>query len=124
MNDKKNTKELVGTILESINNIKGEDIVVLDLQEIETAVTDYFIVCSANSNTQVAAIAGAVEKNVRNSLKDRPLHVEGKENAQWVLIDYVNVVVHIFQTETRAYYDIESLWNDAKTVTIENYIKL
>ena len=84
MNDKKNTKELVGTILESINNIKGEDIVVLDLQEIETAVTDYFIVCSANSNTQVAAIAGAVEKNVRNSLKDRPLHVEGKENAQWV----------------------------------------
>ncbi len=114
--DGKQTKKLIGAILEGIENVKGENIVILDFDEIETSIADYFVICSANSNTQVNAIANSVEKTVRNEVKDRPIHVEGKENNTWVLLDYGNVVVHIFQTEYREYYDIESLWNDAKVV--------
>lgn len=110
---------LINTIIEAIQDTKGEDIRVLDLTQIENAVADYFIICSANSNTQVNAIAGTVEKKVRNELKDRPWHVEGAENAMWVLVDYVSVVVHIFQKHIREYYDIEDLWSDAKVTVIE-----
>lgn len=84
------------------------------ISHIENTVADTFIICSANSNTQVSAIAGNVEKKVRNELQDRPWHVEGAENSLWVLVDYVSVVVHIFQRHIREYYDIESLWGDAK----------
>lgn len=116
MTDKKDSKQLIGLILEGIENVKGENISVLDLTEIDTSIADYFIIASADSNTQVQAIANAVEKNVRNNSKERPIHVEGKENAKWILLDYVDVLVHIFQTDVREYYDIESLWNDAKIV--------
>lgn len=111
---------LLDKIIEAIQDTKGEDIRILDLSHIENSVADYFIVCSANSNTQVNAIAGNVEKKVRNELKDRPWHVEGAENAMWVLIDYVSVVVHIFQKHIREYYDIEDLWSDAKVTVIED----
>lgn len=110
---------LINKIIEAIQDTKGEDIKLLDLTHIENSVADYFIICSANSNTQVSAIAGNVEKKVRNELKDRPWHVEGAENAMWVLVDYVSVVVHIFQKHIREYYDIEDLWSDAKITTIE-----
>lgn len=81
---------------------------------------DYFVICSGNSNTQVSSIAGNVEKKVRNELQDRPWHVEGSENAMWVLVDYISVVVHVFQKHIREYYDIEELWGDAKVITVEN----
>lgn len=110
---------LINKIIEAIQDTKGEDVKLLDLTHIENSVADYFIICSANSNTQVSAIAGNVEKKVRNELKDRPWHVEGAENAMWVLVDYVSVVVHIFQKHIREYYDIEDLWSDAKITTIE-----
>lgn len=113
-------KLLLDKIVESIQDTKGEDIRILDLTHIENAVADYFVVCSANSNTQVSAIAGNVEKKVRNELKDRPWHTEGVENAMWVLMDYVSVVVHIFQKHIREYYDIEDLWSDAKVTVIED----
>ncbi len=116
--DKTTDKKLIGAILEGIENVKGENIVVMDFEDIDTALADYFIITSANSNTQVNAIANSVEKTVRKEVKERPLHTEGKENGTWVLMDYGNVVVHIFQTETREYYDIESLWNDAKLITV------
>jgi ribosome-associated protein len=83
-------------------------------------VADYFVICSGNSNTQVSSIAGNVEKKVRNELQDRPWHVEGSENAMWVLVDYISVVVHVFQKHIREYYDIEELWGDAKVITVEN----
>lgn len=111
---------LIDKIVEAIQDTKGEDIRILDLTHIENSVADYFVVCSANSNTQVSAIAGTVEKKVRNELKDRPWHVEGAENAMWVLVDYVSVVVHIFQKHIREYYDIEDLWSDAKVTVIED----
>ncbi len=111
---------LIDKIVEAIQDTKGEEILIFDLTTIENSVAETFIICSANSNTQVAAIAGNVEKKVRNELQDRPWHVEGTENALWVLMDYVSVVVHIFQKETREYYEIEELWGDAKITKIDN----
>lgn len=113
-------QELLNKIVEAIQDTKGEDVKILDLTHIENTVADYFVICSANSNTQVSAIAGNVEKKVRNELKDRPWHVEGAENAMWVLVDYVSVVVHIFQRHIREYYDIEDLWSDAKITVVED----
>ena len=88
---------LIDKIVDAIQDTKGEDIMVFDLSKIENSVAETFIICSGNSNTQVSAIAGNIEKKVRNDLQDRPWHVEGTENAMWVLLDYVSVVVHVFQ---------------------------
>ena len=114
-----NSDALISTILEGIEDVKGKDIKILDLRDIENTVCDYFIICEGNSNTQVNAIVGAVQKKVSKTLKDHPWHIEGSENAEWVLMDYVNVVVHVFQKHIRQYYDIEGLWGDAKTTVIE-----
>ena len=113
-------EELIHKIVESIQDTKGEDVMIFDLSGIENSVAETFVICSGNSNTQVAAIAGNIEKKVRNDLKERPWHVEGTENAMWDLVDYVSVVVHIFQKQIREYYDIEELWGDAKITKIEN----
>lgn len=115
-------KALVEKIIEAIQDTKGEDIKVLDFSNIENAVAETFVVCSANSNTQVHAIAGNIEKKVRNELKERPWHVEGADNALWILVDYVSVVVHVFQKHIRDYYEIEELWGDAKITEIENIV--
>ena len=118
MNKKVDSKTLIDTIVDAISDLKGEEIKILDLREIENAFCEYFILCTGNSNTHVAAIAGAIERKVRNQTKERPWHVEGAENAQWILIDYTNIIVHVFQKEYREYYDIEGLWGDAKELTI------
>ncbi|MDL1913881.1 MAG: ribosome silencing factor [Bergeyella sp.] len=118
MNKDTNKERLVDKIVEAIRDIKGEDIKILDLSEIENAVASTFIICSGNSNTQVSAIAGSIEERVRADLNDRPWHVEGAENALWIVVDYVTVVVHIFQKEIREYYEIEELWGDAKVTCI------
>ena len=110
--------DLIAAIIKGIDDVKGEDIQLLDLREIENTVCDYFIVCSGNSNTQVNAISGSVQKTVSKEIQDKPWHIEGEGNAEWVLMDYVNVVVHIFQNQFREFYDIESLWGDAKTTAI------
>ena len=114
-----NADLLITTILSGIEDVKGKEITILDLREIENTVCDYFIICEGTSNTQVNAIVNSIQKKVSKELKDNPWHVEGSDNAEWVLIDYVNVVVHVFQKHTRQYYDIESLWGDAKTTMIE-----
>lgn len=116
------TDDLLSLIIKGIEDVKGADIDILDLREIENTVCDYFIICNGNSNTQVNAIANSIQKVVSKELKEKPWHVEGTENAEWVLIDYVNIVVHVFQTHIREYYNIESLWGDAKITTIQtNY---
>lgn len=107
------TDDLIAVIVQGIENVKGEDIQLLDLRDIENTVCDYFIICSGNSNTQVNAISGSIQKVVSKELKDKPWHVEGLNNSEWVLVDYVNVVVHVFQKQIRDFYDIESLWGDA-----------
>ena len=110
--------EWIAVIIKGIDHLKGENIQLLDLIDIENTVCDYFIICSGNSNTQVNAISGSVQKVVSKEIKDKPWHVEGETNAEWVLMDYVNVVVHIFQKHVRDFYDIESLWGDAKITQI------
>jgi len=111
---------LLANIIKGIEEVKGNDIDILDLREIDNTVSDYFIICNGNSNTQVNAIVNSIQKVVSKELKDKPWHVEGAENAEWVLMDYVNVVVHVFQKHIREYYNIESLWGDAKITSIEN----
>ncbi|OZV66819.1 ribosome silencing factor [Winogradskyella aurantia] len=116
---KTNADQLITTIISGIEDVKGKEITVLDLRDIENTVCDYFIVCEGTSNTQVNAIVNSIQKQVSKTLKDKPWHIEGTDNAEWVLMDYVNVVVHVFQKQIREYYDIESLWGDAKTTQIE-----
>ena len=119
MNKNLEKQALIEKIIEAIQDTKGEDIKLLDLTKIENSAADYFIICSANSNTQVNAIAGNIEKKVRNELKNRPWHVEGTENAMWILVDYISVVVHIFQKHIREFYDLEDLWSDAQITSID-----
>ncbi len=108
----KNSK-LFKTIIGAIQNKKGENIVSLDLKKIPEAVADFFIICEANNTTQVKAIADNVEYEVKNLLGEFPYKHEGHQALQWILIDYVNVVVHVFLTENRKYYRLEDMWSDA-----------
>jgi ribosome-associated protein len=114
-----NNDDLLANIIKGIEEVKGENIDILDLRAIDNTVCDYFVICNGNSNTQVNAIVGSVQKLVSKELKDKPWHVEGAENGEWVLMDYVNIVVHVFQKHIREYYRIESLWGDAKITTIQ-----
>ncbi len=116
---KSNADQLITVILNGIEDVKGQHINILDLRELENTVCDYFIICEGTSNTQVNAIVNSINKKVSKETKDKPWHIEGSENAEWALMDYVNVVVHVFQKHIREYYDIESLWGDAKTTEIE-----
>ncbi len=115
-----NSDLLITEIVKGIEDVKGENISILDLREIENSVCDYFILCEGNSNTQVNAISGSIQKHVSKSLKDKPWHVEGESNAEWVLLDYVNVVAHVFQREVRQFYNLEGLWGDAKITNIQS----
>ncbi|APX99879.1 ribosome-associated protein [Lacinutrix venerupis] len=115
-----NDDALITTIISGIEDVKGKETTILDLREIDNTVCDYFIICEGTSNTQVNAIVNSIQKKVSKELKDKPWHIEGEDNAEWVLMDYVNVVVHVFQKHIREYYDIESLWGDAKTTLIES----
>ena len=117
--EKHSAAQLITTMISGIEEGKGKEITIWDLREIENTVCDYFIVCEGTSNTQVNAIVNSIQKQVSKILKDKPWHVEGEDNAECVLMDYVNVVVHVFQKQVREYYDIESLWGDAKTTQIE-----
>jgi ribosome-associated protein len=109
--------KLAKSIVNAIEEKKGDNIVCLDLRDIENRVCDYFIICDGNSSTQIEAIAGSVEFMVKKELGERPYRSEGYENATWILIDYVNVIVHVFDKETRHFYNLESLWADGERIT-------
>jgi ribosome-associated protein len=108
------TKKKLKVILEAIDDKKGNNIVSIDLSNIETAVTDYFVITNADSTTQVSAIAHEIEKATSKKLKEKVWKSEGYENLQWVLLDYGSIVVHVFQTPYREFYKLEELWADAK----------
>jgi ribosome-associated protein len=114
------TDVLLTNIIKGIEEVKGNDIEILDLRAIDTAVCDYFVICNGTSNTQVNAIVNSIQKVVSKELKDKPWHIEGTDNAEWVLMDYVSIVVHVFQKEIREYYNIEGLWGDAKITSLAN----
>tara|TARA_B100002051_G_scaffold223703_1_gene218347 strand:+ start:125 stop:502 length:378 start_codon:yes stop_codon:yes gene_type:complete len=104
---------LANILIEGMREIKAKEIVSLDLRNIETSVCDFFIVCHGTSSTHTSAIADSVIEETLKSIKEKPWHKEGLTNGDWILLDYGNVVAHIFQKETRDYYNIEKLWSDA-----------
>lgn len=120
MTKNNSTDDLLTCIIKGIEDVKGLDIDILDLRDIDNRVCDYFVICNGTSNTQVNAIVNSIQKGVSRELKDKPWHVEGTENGEWVLMDYVSIVVHVFQKHIREYYNIESLWGDAKITSLEN----
>ena len=110
---------LIGEIIFGIEEVKGVEVNIMDLSKISNTVCKFFILCTGTSNTHVSAIANSVKKNVSKKLKEKPYSMEGIENQEWVLIDYVDVVVHIFQSEIREFYDIENLWGDAEIINVK-----
>ena len=108
----KNSK-IIKTIIAAIQEKKGENIISLDLRKINEAVADFFIVCEASNQPQIRAIADNVEHRVKEMCDENPYHHEGFQALQWVLIDYVNVVVHIMHPDTRKFYKLEEMWSDA-----------
>jgi ribosome-associated protein len=105
--------KILKTIIHAIQEKKGEDIVSLDLRKIPEAVADFFVICEAGSSTQVKAIADSIEEEVKNNCDELPYKHEGIQALQWVLIDYVNVVIHIMLPESRRFYKLEDMWSDA-----------
>ena len=114
-----NISSLLEAVFKGIQEKKGLRILDLDLSEIENAVTTHFVICHGESNRQVTAIADAVEETVRKETSEKPWHREGVQNAEWILLDYANVVVHIFNETTRKFYNLEGLWADARIRKIE-----
>lgn len=114
------TTTLVDAIVDGMQEKKAKNITIMNLHSIENRVCDYFVICDADSNTHVEAIAGSVEEIVKKKTGEKPYHSEGHGNAEWILIDYINVVVHLFQREIREFYNIEGLWADAETKTINS----
>lgn len=119
----KGINKLIEKIVVGISEVKGQDIEMIDLRKIENRICDFYIICSGNSNTHVSAILESVKRKVSKTLKEKPSHTEGEENAEWILLDYINVVVHIFQKPVRDFYRIEELWGDCKinTIPINNH---
>ena len=111
-----NTEQLVATVVEAMDSLKGKEIVTLDLRETGTSVTAYFVICHANSTTQVDAIADKIIDEVLEKNGIKPYHVEGRDNTEWILIDFVDVVVHVFLQSMRKYYQLEELWADAEKI--------
>lgn len=114
---------LLNSIVKGIFEKKGMDVLKIDLRKLESRITDYFVICHAPSGTQVSAICDSVDDTVRKDALEKPLHVEGLDNCFWVLLDYGNVVVHIFLEEYRNFYSLESLWADAKIEKLEDKLQ-
>lgn len=112
------TKQLVEVITQGIQEKKGKDIVVVDMQGIDGAICNYFVICSGNSPTQVAAIMDSVEDTARDKAGEKPVRVVGEQQAQWIAMDYIDVMVHIFLPDAREFYNIDRLWEDAGVVNI------
>lgn len=110
---------LLNSIIKGIEEKKGTDITTLDLRKIHNAICSYFIICNGNSTTQVEAIADSVIEQAEKDLSEKPWHVEGYENKDWILIDFVDIVVHIFRPEVREFYGLEELWADAEITRMQ-----
>lgn len=113
-------EHLVDAVVLGLQEKKGTNIVILDMRQLDNCITQFFVICDGDSNTHVSAIADSVEEFVFKQLHDKPIHTEGKGNAQWVLIDYADCVVHVFQKSVREHYNIEALWADAERKDVEN----
>jgi ribosome-associated protein len=118
-NKELSSETLATLIADGMLEKKGFDVQILDLRKIHKAITDFFVICSGNSDTQIDAIAQSVDEVVYKNTQQSPWHREGQQNKEWILLDYVDVVVHILKKDRREFYDIESLWGDADVRRIE-----
>jgi len=114
------TDVLLESVIKGIFEKKGQNVLKIDLRKLENRITDYFVICQAPSGTQVSSICDSVEDTVRKDAGEKPIHVEGLDNCFWVLLDYGNVIVHVFLEEYRKFYSLESLWADASIEAIED----
>lgn len=121
-NKELSSKELSELVAKGMSEKKGLDIVILDLRKVKNSITDFFVICSGNSDTQVDALANSVEDEVYKISKIDPWQKEGKANGEWILIDYVDVVAHIFIKDRRKHYDLEELWGDAEVIHYEESV--
>lgn len=113
------SKKLSEVIVKGMQEKKALDIVVMDLREAKNAVADYFVICSGSSDKQLSAIADSIDDEVYKTLKENPWHSEGKHNKEWMLLDYISVVAHVFKKDKRQFYALEKLWGDAEVKHIE-----
>ncbi len=113
------SEKLSEAVVRGMQEKKASDIVVLDLRNVKNAVADFFVVCSGSSDTQIDAIADSVDEEVYKEFNDNPWHHEGRSYNEWLLIDYVDVVAHIFNRDKRHFYSIEKLWGDAEIISVE-----
>jgi ribosome-associated protein len=118
-NTDSNREELIKFIVDGIREVKGHDIIDIELKGLSNSICDDFIICHGTSKRQTDAIAESVEKTVKEKTGAKPWHKEGFQNAEWILLDYVNVVVHIFNEQNRKFYNLEGLWGDAKIKYID-----
>ena len=114
------TKEMNAIIIDSIQDVKGKNIALLDLTHLDEAPADFFIICEGESTTQVKAISDKIYKRLREEGHTVPTHVEGTRESTWICMDYFNTLVHCFHKEKRAFYQLESLWSDAKYTEFDN----
>jgi ribosome-associated protein len=119
-NQLEESKRITEVIVHGMQEKKAKDIVSLDLRNISSSVSDFFVVCHADSSTQVKAIADSVEDEMMKAFGEEPWHKEGFQNSEWILLDFVSVVVHIFRTEKREHYGVEDLWGDAEVVNYQS----
>ena len=110
------TNILLKNIINSIQNVKGNKIISLDLRKIDSAICEYFVICTGTSNTHVSAIEDSIKKSIAKETGEKPWHVEGNNIGEWVLMDYSDIVVHIFQEKIREFYNIEGFWGDARFI--------
>ena len=114
------SEKLSQYIVKGMQEKKASDIVVMDLRKVRNAVAEFFVVCSGNSDKQLDAIADSIDEEVYKGMKENPWHTEGKNNKEWLLLDYFDVVAHVFRKDRRQYYALEKLWGDAEITEIEN----
>ena len=117
---KQDSKKLADLVVKGMQEKKASEIVIMDLREVKNAVTDFFVICSGNSDKQLNAISDSVDEFVYKDLSENPWHKEGHNNKEWVLLDYISVVVHIFNKDRREFFGLEKLWGDAKTTLIKD----
>ena len=114
------SEKLSDVIVKGMQEKKAADIVVMDLRKVKNAVADFFVVCSGSSDRQIDAIADSIDEQVFKALKENPWHVEGKNNKEWMLLDYIDVVAHVFRKDRREFYSLERLWGDADIREVED----
>jgi ribosome-associated protein len=114
------SEKLSKLIVKGMQEKKASDIVVMDLRKVKNAVADFFVLCSGNSDKQLDAIAHSIDEEVHKALKENPWHTEGKNNKEWMLLDYINVVAHVFRKDKRTFFALEKLWGDAEITEIED----